>query len=193
MRTAGITPLDDQTKPMFYGIDKVKRGDEGGALNLWWTNAEDHSMYELIAPYNMKPITYDIWWRDENVDGDLIMGTHTANVTGFTGNAYEIEGLVNDHTYQVGVRACDAEAPPNCETNDIILKGTPTKVSGTPLKVESYTSVNTLLMALDGTPGGIEIGPTTFDDALGIVFYAPDATSETKYFVDNIAIIGKKD
>jgi hypothetical protein len=182
------SPPADGIVPDFFGIDKATRGDEGGAVNLWWTAAEDHSMYVMDAdPANrvIKPILYDIWVRNES-DGPLDMNSHAAYRTGYSGTALEIEGLNNNETYEFGVRACDQESIPNCEANDITVKATPTPVSEVPVTVEVYNSEGGLLLVKDGTPNSL--GSTTFNDADGVVFYGPTINYSIKYFVDSFAL-----
>ncbi|MFC1779489.1 cytochrome c3 family protein, partial [Thermodesulfobacteriota bacterium] len=205
--TAGpAAPKLDEEAPMFYGADKAIAGDEGGAINLYWTEAEDHSMF-FMDPVKtnrvQKPIRYEIWLKSE-VRGDLDMADNTGYnsailwdtaQTFYTGNAIELEGTLNhsnggvsttiedDITYQMGVRACDWLD--NCDDNVKTVNVTPAPIREVAQFVHSYASNGGYEMRRDlsGTTTGSDVL-----DASAIYFYGVTQDHAVDYYVDSFTM-----
>ena len=204
--TAGpVAPNDDTEAPMFHGANKATQGDEGASINLWWTAAEDHSMYIMDAnPTNrlQQPITYNIYLKSEK-DGDLDMadgtGLNAPVITGFTGTEIELEGtygattVTNDITYQLGARACDMHG--TCDTNTAIVKVTPKKVPEVPQEFFTYVSNaasvsggggEVVTMFNSGTPGAAQTG--TFSTAAPLYFITEVENFPRIYYTGSFTI-----
>lgn len=172
--TISATPTVDTQTPDFGGANKAVKGDEGQAINLYWTSAEDHTM----------PITYKIWMKDE-ASGSLDMDVDTPVVTGWTDNKIELNdthGVLNDTIYHLGVRACDALN--NCDTNTQIVSATPTDVPLVNKTYHTYRPSTSTTLVKDGAFGAGVTGAT-----LPRIF-APGAnnTYPVKVFVDGFSI-----
>jgi hypothetical protein len=167
-------PTADAVAPDFGGADKAVKGDEGGTINLYWTAAEDHTM----------PITYKIWLKDEAV-GTLDMDVDSPSMTGWTDTRIELNGahgVVDDHIYHMGVRACDALN--NCDTNTQTVSATPTAPPTVDKTYHTYVTSGSTTLVKDGTPGtavNAQALPQTFTPGSNLGF-------SVIYYIDTFAV-----
>ncbi len=206
MYGSAVSPTVDAQAPMFFGADKATAGDEGASVNLWWTAAEDHSMYN-VGTLEQLPIKYNIYLKSV-ADGILDMadgtGLNSAILwkgaeTDFTGTAIELNGtythsdsgettIEDNVTYQLGVRACDNVKPTrNCDDNTRIVNVTPSEIKAVQKTISPYTSSTNNVLNKNGTPAG---GDQTFilTNTNSLDFVGSTETYPMTYWIDNFVV-----
>ena len=144
----------DSKAPDFGGINSAVAGDESATINVDWTSAEDHTM----------PITYKLWMIVQGTgsgpNGALDMTLDAPLLTGLTNHHYQLtsaNGIVDNTTYYLGVRACDNKQPtPNCDTNVQVVEVTPKAPSVVAKTYSAYVTNNAAapVMTKGGSYGG---------------------------------------
>lgn len=142
----------DDVPPIFYGLDSAVANDKIGAVNLTWEAAIDHSL----------PITYRIWWSKHslsdhfgnlpsvttNYDPDNVSDSgdeYIIHTTTTPGLSYQVTGLEAGALFNFLVRATDAAASPNSDSNTEIKMALAGKCSSQPQNLRTYYANGPLL------------------------------------------------
>lgn len=136
--TSSQTAHNDDTAPVFFGLNMIQSHDEEGALNLSWDSAKDHSV----------PVTYRVWYTQYSLKNHLSKGgqlealskacydaTEPPNYVGNSGGAYcivsevtqsihlQITGLQSGDLYNFLTRAYDLAG--NHDLNSVVQMALP--------------------------------------------------------------------
>jgi hypothetical protein len=183
----------DETPPEFSGADRATKGDEGEAINLWWTAAEDHSMYDPVSKATT-PIYYKVWLKDlENGTLDLNDVGDDIYIVRSNWPDTQIElqgapdGVFADHVYELGVQACDVHN--NCDDNNKIVSVTPTKKKEPVGTVYSFNanagSTQLIQEGSQGTEAQVSISTSSANPT---TFYGPVESFDVNYAIDSFVI-----
>ena len=129
------TPTDS-IQPAFAGLTSATSTHKGGEISLSWTAATDNSL----------PLTYNIYESTTSGGQNFSSPTYATQSTSYT-----VTGLLDGTTYYYVVRALDAGAPGNEESNVVELSAAPDDTtspvfSGLSSAMDSQTG-NTVLLS----------------------------------------------